>query len=430
MRGRPRARPEQERSGSVATNRRLLIVTQWFPPEQAPFGRMMLELATDLADRGWNVTVVTGFPNHPQGTVFPGYRKRWVARETIGRVNVLRVWLATSPRRSLLNRLLTFATFTLTSTWAALRAPRGGVLFAVMQPLSMALTLPIVARLKGMRLVFNVQDLHPDTQIRLGMIRNPLLISTLRGIERRGYRRADCVTVICEAFREHVVDAGGARSKVSIVENWIDIDEIVPAARDNAFRREAGCSPEDFVVLWAGTLGHVSGAATLLDAAALLRDAPVRFVFVGDGPIRETLRARAQSEGLTHVAFMPFQPRERLTEVQACADLSVVTLAAEFADLSVPSKVLAYLAAARPVLAAVPAQSATARYIAAAEAGFLVPPGDAPAIVATIRRLAAARGEARTAGERGRAYVVRNSSRVPAAERYARVLADCMDVSA
>jgi hypothetical protein len=79
--------------------RKLTILTQWYPPEQAPFGRMMQELASDLAARNWDVTVITGFPNHPRGEVFGGYRKRWLLEELNAGVGVQRVWLATSTKR-------------------------------------------------------------------------------------------------------------------------------------------------------------------------------------------------------------------------------------------------------------------------------------------------------------------------------------------
>jgi colanic acid biosynthesis glycosyl transferase WcaI len=161
---------------------RLTILSQWFPPEQAPFGQMMLELGTDLAALGWQVTIVTGFPNHPMGQLFAGYRKCLVKRERVGALRVLRVWLATSPRRTFLNRLLTFISFTVSSGLALLFGSRADVTFAVLQPLSVGAVLPAIARLRGSRLVFNIQDLHPDAQIRLGMVKNALLIRVLRRI--------------------------------------------------------------------------------------------------------------------------------------------------------------------------------------------------------------------------------------------------------
>ena len=399
---------------------RLTILTQWFPPEQAPFGQMMLELGTDLAAIGWEVTSVTGFPNHPTGEVFAGYRKRPVKRERLGALRVLRVWLATSPRRTLLNRLLTFMSFTASSSLALLFGARADLIFAVLQPLSVGAVLPAIARLRGSRLVFNIQDLHPDAQIRLGMVRNPLLIRALRRIESHAYRRCDALAVICEVFRTRVIERGAPAGGVALIENWIDTEQVAPGPRDNAFRHAAGCGPEDFVALWAGTLGHLSGAELLLDAARLLAGQPrVRLIVVGEGPLRAALEAAAASRGLSNVLFMPFQPRERLSEVQSSADVSLVTLASGFGEVSVPSKLLGYMAAGRPVVAAVPEDSATADTVRAAGCGRVVPAGDAAALADAIRGYAALPEQAERDGGRGREFVVARRARAAAAAQYA-----------
>jgi colanic acid biosynthesis glycosyl transferase WcaI len=403
---------------------RLVILTQWFPPEQAPFGQMMFELATDLSSRGWEVTVITGFPNHPGGRVFPGYRKRLLRRERAGKVRVWRVWLSTSPRRTLLNRLLTFVSFTLSSAGALLACERPHVIFAVLQPLSVGAILPVIALLRRSRLVFNVQDLHPDAQIRLGLVRNPALIRLLRALESHAYRACDRLTVICDAFRARVIERGAPAEKVEVIENWIDTDEIAPGARDNDFRRAAGCRPEDFVVLWAGTLGHVAGAEILVAAAERLSaNREVQFVIVGEGPELPTLQQTAASRGLANVHFMPFQPRDRLAEVQSSADVSVVTLARDFGEVSVPSKVLGYMAAGRPLVAAVPEESATAAIVRASGCGRVVPVGDAAALAQAIRAYAAEPQQALQDGRRGREYVLAHGSRARATMTYAALFA-------
>jgi len=381
---------------------------------------MMFELATDLANRGWEVTVITGFPNHPVGRVYPGYRRRLLSRERAGNIWVWRVWLSTSPRRTLLNRLLTFASFTLTATGALLACERPDIIFAVLQPLSVGAVLPLIARVKNSRLVFNLQDLHPDAQIRLGLIRSPSVIRVLRALESHAYRTCDALTVICDAFRARAIERGAPPQKVEVIENWIDTDEIAPGARDNEFRRAAGCRPEDFLVLWAGTLGHVAGAEILPAAAEqLAANREIQFVIVGEGPALQTLQQTAASRSLANVHFMPFQPRERLPEVQSSADVSVVTLARDFGEVSVPSKVLGYMAAGRPMVAAVPEESATAGIVRASGCGQVVPVGDPAALAQAIRAYAADPQEALQDGRRGREYVLAHWSRARAAMRYA-----------
>jgi len=399
---------------------RLTIVTQWFPPEQSPFGRMMLELGSGLAENGWDVTIMTGFPNHPQGSVFGGYRKRWLTEEFIGPVRVLRLWLATFSSRTLLARLATFLSFTLTASWRLLVAPRPDVIFAVLQPLSVGITLPAIARLKRARLVFNVQDLHPDAQIQLGMIRNPWLIKTLRAIEAYAYTRCTALTVICDRFRHHVISRGAASKRVFLFENWVDTGRIRPSKQAGTeFRRDNGFKDTDFLVLWAGTLGHVSGAAVVIQAAKVLHQhSTIRFLIVGEGPVRESLMTQARSLQLTNVTFMPFQAESKLAAMLSCADVSLVTLMRNITEVSVPSKVLAYFAAGRAVVASVPEDSETARMIRLAEAGIVVPPDDGHALAAALEKACQRRSETVHMGGMARNFAVQNLSVQSAVQRY------------
>lgn len=400
--------------------RRLTIITQWFPPEQAPFGKMMAELGNGLAANGWDVTVVTGFPNHPQGSVFSGYRKRWSTEEFVGPVRVVRVWLATFTHRALPARLATFLTFTMTASWRLLIAPSPDVIFAVLQPLSVGITLPAIARLKKARLVFNIQDLHPDAQIQLGMVRNRWLIRTLRAVEAYAYAHCAALTVICDRFRQHVISRGAPSERVYLVENWVDTERIRPQPAAAAeFRRHHGLKDTDFVALWAGTIGHVSGSAAIIDAARILQHHPaVHFLIVGEGPVRPSLVARAKALGLGNVTFMPFQPESSLAAMQSCADVSLVTLMRGIAEVSVPSKVLSYFAAGRAVIASVPEDSETARMIRRAAAGVVVPAEDGEALAAAVEGAYCSRAATRQMGESARNFAVHNLSMEIAVQRY------------
>jgi colanic acid biosynthesis glycosyl transferase WcaI len=410
--------------------RSVTIVSQWYPPEPAPFGRMMHELARFLSKRGWNVTVVTGFPNHPSGILHDGYRRRWLLEENVDGVRVCRVWLSLSPKRTLLGRIATFVTFTATSSWRLLRQRRPGIIFAVLQPLSMGIVLPFVARFKRAAVVFNVQDLHPEAQVRSGLIKNTHVIRFLRAVEAYAYRRCEALTVICEEFRRHAIARGAASDRITVVENWIDTERIRPlAAARKAFRSALGLDDGDFVALYAGTLGYSSGAAVVIDAANLLRqEVKCRFLIVGDGPILAGLKQRAAELSLTNVVFLPFQPESELAAMQGSSDVSIVTLSGSFSEISVPSKLLAYFAAGRAVVASVPPTSKTAELVTRASAGVVVPPADGTALAAAIRTLAADAASVRRFGLAARAFAEQHFSLSAAAGRYESVFADlCRD---
>lgn len=391
---------------------KIFLVIQWFPPEQPPIGYMMYELANDLVRVGHDVTIITGFPNHPSGIVFKGYRKRWFQEEFLDGVRIWRVYLSTSPNRSKLNRFVSFLTFTFSSCWAIFNRGKCDVIFSALLPLSMGLFLPLVARIKGSRLVFNLQDLHPDVPIMLGLIKNTFLIKILKWIESYAYQSADKLTVICDSYKKHVVSKGVVPEKVTVIENWIDCNEIRPGNRMNCFRKKIECSLDDFVVLYAGTIGFVSGAEFVLDVANnLARYRHIKFLFVGEGPMLNRLIEKSKLKGLNNMIFMPFQDRDMINQVQATADLSLVTLLKNSADYSVPSKVLGYMAAGRPIVASVDENSETANQIKKASCGVIVPAEDANKLTEAIIKLYGSEQLRVQLGINGRDYIEKNLSR-------------------
>ena len=187
---------------------RIFMITQWFPPEHAPIGQMMLELASGLAKSGHKITVVTGFPNHPSGKVFPGYHKRLIQKEQVNGFNIWRVYLFTSPKRTFFRRILTSVTFIFSAFWAILLGGRCDVMISVLQPLTVGLFAPILKKIKHSHLIFNIQDIHPDALIELGIIRNKSLVSLLRRIEIYSYHNMDKITVICDIFKKQIISKG------------------------------------------------------------------------------------------------------------------------------------------------------------------------------------------------------------------------------
>ena len=396
---------------SSLSSKEIFILTQWFPPEQAPVGYIIRELADALSRDGWNVTVVTGFPNHPTGDVLGGYAHRWFQEEFWGDVRIWRCFLVTSSRHSFPLRVLSALSFTVTSALAVLLRGRPDVIFALLQPLTMGAVLPVLAKIKGARLVFNLQDLHPDGPIQLGLVRNPRLITALRWLERAAYSSADAITVICESFKAHCLRLGVPTDRVAVIPNWINLDEVKPQPSYNGFRQELGLGENDFVVLYAGNLGLLSGIEALLETAKLFAgDSHVKFVLVGEGALAERLKAEAGSFGLKNVIFAPFQPRKRLGDVQAISDVSLVSMKKGHGATSVPSKVLGYMAAGRPVLAMVDEWSESAKLVSNAGCGLLVSPGDSQALAAAIRELQCQPDRRKQMGSSGRYYLEKHFS--------------------
>jgi colanic acid biosynthesis glycosyl transferase WcaI len=305
---------------------------------------------------------------------------------------------------------------------AALRAVRPDVIVSFGPPLVGPLMSAGVARRSGAKVVSVIYDVYPDIAIETGRLRNPFLIGAARAAERLVYRSSDRVVVLSEGLRRQMLRKGVPPQRLEVVPVWLDPDEIRPLSRDNAWRSENGIPLGKKVVLYAGTIGIVSGAATMIEVAERLRERnDVLFLFVGEGQVKDELTAKARARALTNVVFLPFQPRGRLPEVQATADLSVVTLAPGRGRTSVPSKVTGYLAAGRPVVASVDLDSDTAECVRRA-GGIVTPAGDPGALAGGISMMLSDESLRQSSGEKARRVFEECFSMPAALAQFSRIL--------
>jgi putative colanic acid biosynthesis glycosyltransferase WcaI len=401
---------------------KLTIICQWFPPEYAPIGVMLKELAQDLIKKGHEVTVITGFPNHPSGVVYGGYEKSLFAREEYEGIRIIRCYLYTSPEKTFFRRLLNNVSFALTSFIAAWLLPRQDLLFMVSPPLTNGFMALLLKKLKGLPFVFNVQDIYPDAAIAAGVLRNRWLIAVAGRLEKAVYREAATVAVISEGFRQNLIAKGVPAYKISMIYNWIDSRELVPLPKDNSFSQQHGIV-DKFVVLYSGTIGLISGAEVLLEAAERLKaHDDILFLFVGEGVVKDRLVQGAGRRNLDNTMFLPFQPRELLSELQSSADISVVTLLRNKGKSSVPSKVLGYMAAARPVIISADIDSETARFVESAGGGICIGPEDALGLTEAILRLYHDRTTAAQMGRNGRLFVTSHCDRAIITSEYEKLM--------
>jgi colanic acid biosynthesis glycosyl transferase WcaI len=404
---------------------KVLLTAKRFPPEAPATAVLGYELAEELARRGHEVTVAAGYPQHPHGRLFPGFRRRLVSGEQINGFRLFRGWHLIHPSPSMFMRSLVMASQCVSYLFSATRAERPEVVISFDNyPILGFLASALIARRARARLVSVIYDLYPDIAIELGKLRHPGLIALARKLEAMVYRSSDRIVVLSEGLRRTLVeDKGVDPQKVAVIPVWLDAKDIVPLNRDNPWRRETGIPSERFVVLYAGTIGLVSGAEVIVEAARHLGGHPeILLLLVGDGYGKKLAVFRAKSLGFSNILFLPFQPRERLSELQAAADVSVVTLAPGRGRTSVPSKALGYMAAARPVIAAVDGDCDTADLVREAGCGQVTPPGDDAALARAILMYYHS-PEARTAaGVRGREYFLKHLEKQIIMEKYLELL--------
>ncbi|HEX2057553.1 MAG TPA: glycosyltransferase family 4 protein [Actinomycetota bacterium] len=396
---------------------KLAVLTPHFAPDTAPTGAVVTRVVEELAARGHRIDVVTALPWYREHRIEPGYEGRMVRHEDTPWGRVTRVHpLPVDDKRDILRRAAAFAGFSALAAGAGARGgPVDGVL-ALSPPLTLGLAGWVAARRRRAPLVFNVQDVFPDVAVELGVITNRRVIAAASALERWCYDRADAVTVLSEDLRDNVARKTRDPSKVKVIPNFVDTGAIVPAERDNAYRRDFGLTGKT-VVMYAGNVGLSQSLDLVVAAAgALAHEEDLVFVVNGGGAARGELERAAR--GLRNVVFVDPQPAERLPEVLAAADVHVVPLKRGLARSSVPSKTYSILAAGRPLIASVDVGSEVARVVEQSGAGMAVPPDDAEAFTKAVRRLAESPAERAAMGEAGRRWIEQWASPARVAEAY------------
>ncbi len=410
---------------------RITFVAHVFPPEPDPTAVMADELVRGWEEAGHDVVVISPFPNRPIGVVYQGFRRKLVERSTHSRSRLFRVptWLIGRKRKAR-DRILENASFGITSAIACAFTRRPDVLVLESWPILAYLPVLAVARARGIPVINYVQDVYPEAAIAGGIIGpDSAPARVLLALHRWVCRVSAANVVISEGMAEMLAATRGLpRERFTVVPNWLDLSTIRPHRGESTFRSENGIGAADFVCMFAGTLGIASGVDVLVEVAELLRDEPgVRLVCVGEGLLKEKMAIAIERRGLANLQLLPFQPRERVSEVQSAADVMLLTTSPEMGVSSVPSKLVTYLAVGRPVICAADPDSDIARLVEGEALGATCAPGDAASLAAAIRRLAAlSRAELEAMGTRSRATALRSYSREAALAAFAPLLASLL----
>ncbi|OJX38343.1 MAG: hypothetical protein BGO78_10095 [Chloroflexi bacterium 44-23] len=366
---------------------KILIIAQHYFPEEVSGAVLATELAEDLTTIGCTVSFVTCAPNYPFGKVYDGYRNRILGKKTFHGITIYRVWSFITTRKDNLARVINWATFSLGALWGGLAAGRQDVVFSYSPPLPLGLTAWVLARLFGARWILRVEDLYPDAAVAAGALRSKFLIGILSHFEKFLYHRADHISLISEGFRQNLLRKGIPADKISVLPVWVNADQIFPMEKENEFRRKNDLIGK-FVILYAGNLGQTSALEDVIEAATQLNgDEKIFFVFVGEGTRKEQLMQIAHDRHLKNVIFLPFQPRQKLAEMMAAADIGLVTLNSSSSPYSLPYKTFNIMASGRPILAIVTKGSEINELIIKSECGTCVEPGDTQGLIINIMDL-------------------------------------------
>ena len=377
---------------------RIAIHTQYYPPEMGAPQARLSELATRFVTRGHEVYILTAMPNYPGGKIHHGYGGV-LRREELDGARVIRTCIYPTKSVGILRRLASYFSFVVSSALCgSFSLPRVDYLLTESPPLFLGISGFILSRLKGVRWIFNVADLWPESAVELGVLSDGPGLRMARALEAFCYRKAWLVSGQSRGILDSI-ERRFPEVATHHLSNGVDPERFHPGLAPDRDRfelgRNGGC-----VALYAGLHGMAQGLDQLLEAGARLRDyGALRIVLAGDGPAKEALKARAEALGLENVRFLDPQPRAIMPQLLASSDVAVACLKRPMLG-AVPSKIYEAMGAGRPLVLA--AEGEPAEIVLESGAGLVVAPGDVEGLAEALRRLAESPDERREMGKRGR----------------------------
>jgi glycosyltransferase involved in cell wall biosynthesis len=395
----------------------------------APSARTF-EHARHWASLGHDVTVITGFPNHPTGVIRPEYRGYFVKRENVEGIDMLRTWIYCTANKGFFRRILNFFSFSLSSLiLGSLLTRRPDVVIGTSPQFFCAVSAYLLSIVKRVPFVFEVRDIWPQSAVELGVLKNPLIIRVLEAIELHLYRRAQLIVIVAQSTMPYLIGKGIPSEKIKCVPNGIDAGYLAGYLMDN------GAAPalirenlrDSFIVSYIGTHGMSHALEVVLRAARRLQSEPaLHFLFVGEGAEKEKLKRLAAELNLTNVTFIDEQPREALMAYYRASDVSIVPLKRLPVFKKVlPSKLFELMGAGCPIICSVEGEAA--ELVTRAEAGLCIEPENSEALIDAISRLRADSALRRRMGLNGRRFAETHYLRSTLAEDYLNSLSSTLN---
>jgi glycosyltransferase involved in cell wall biosynthesis len=380
---------------------------------------MLSDLAFTLASDGCRVRVVTSRQTYEDP------RAMLPVRQVQGGIEIRRVWTTRFGRMNLIGRALDYASFYLATFWVLLRiARRGDVIIAKTDPPLISVIAWIAAKAKRAKLINWLQDVFPEVAVALGVLTWRPLVGLIRWLRNLSLRGAAMNVVLGERMQELICAQGVARASTAVIHNWADGNLVKPVSRAANALRDSWNLRDKFVVGYSGNMGRAHEFDTIVGAMKCLReDKNVVFVFIGNGAGKEPLERAIGECGLRNFLFLPYQPRERLSESLSVPDVHLVSLRPGLEGLIVPSKVYGIAAAGRPAIFIGDPDGEVGRLVTRYDFGFAVPAGAEKVLTERIRKLKQEPELGLNMGANGRRCFEENFERSHAIAAWRRLLA-------
>jgi glycosyltransferase involved in cell wall biosynthesis len=403
---------------------KILLITHYFAPEIGAPSARLYEMAKYWVQEGHDVTVLTGFPNHPTGIIPPEYKGHLSMKENMDGINVIRSYVYATPNEGFIKKTMGHISFMFSSVLQSFfKVSRPDVVVVSSPTYFSMFSAVFYSVFKRSKLVLDIRDLWPAAIVELGVLKNKIIIGVLEGFEKMFYRKASSIVVVTKSFKTNLVDRGIPAGKIEVITNGVEEEKYMYNEQARVdLRKELGYSEQDFIVLYIGAHGISQALNRVIEVANSLRDkSEIKFLFVGEGAEKKKLIELTKSYELKNVTFIGGQPKEKITSFYSLSDVCVVPLKnVPLFETFIPSKMFEIMSNSRPLIASLSGESAD--IIREAQAGMITKPENEEEMAAAILNLYSDEGMRKTYGENGRRFVSKNYTRKSLAKKYLSIL--------
>ncbi len=380
---------------------KLTIINQFYPPDYAATGQLVEEVAVELAKHGVDVQVFVGQPGYAfdQPLAIPIETSKGVH---IRRTRTSRIW----PQR-LRGRAISGFLYCLRAiVKLRFRQRLGDLILATTEPPYLPVVAYILHLMYKTPYVCLIYDVYPDIAVTLGVIHDGhWVVRIWHWLNQQTWKNAAAIIVLTESMKQVILQRSPQLAdKIQVIHNWADGTQIQPRHKHRNWFAQAHGLDQQFTILYSGNLGRCHDLQTIMDAALLLAQAPVQFVFIGAGAKLPICQDFVTEHGLTNCLFLPFQSKDVLPFSLTACDLTLVTISRDVEGLIAPSKFYGCLASGKAIAAICPSHSYLREIIVQAGCGRAIENGDAQGLASFILELRNDAGKLQAMGQRARQY--------------------------
>lgn len=405
--------------------KKIIIVSQYFPPETGAAASRMGDLSKHLSLGNYEVTVLTEIPNYPEGRITKGYSLRFLLKEKVGKAQIFRSFVLPTNRKNFLERAIFFGSFFLGTLINSFRLPAADIVMGTSPSPLTALSAWFISRIKGAKFVLDVRDLWPASIISLTQMKSGLVVFLLNKLEKFLYNRADLISLAIPGFRGHINGIVGRPLKYIDLLNGAP-DDFFEVEESNVSIDGLPNLDDKFVVFFSGNHGIAQAMDTLIKAAEKLKDSvKIHFLFVGNGICKPAMIKMSKESGLTNTTFLGSQPRKKMPHIIGMASLCVVPLQRlPIFEHAMPSKMFEYMACGKPIILSVLGEAKT--LLEESKGGICIKPECHEELADTILLLSNNENKISKMGNAGREFVRNNYKKSVIIENFSKALKEIL----